>query len=173
MQTFSVHLPSQIYKRFQQLAQRKQRSVDDEVIAALENVLGTDELAQIPPEMMEELDQLAFLDNEHFATLWSYAGSHRRRFLLALCNLEEKERDPLRLGELSELLAGHGIEVSDDIIIADLEFLRELELIDFVSLGGEGRYRLTIPLMGQWIEAQQDFDALRTQARYETEDEHA
>ena len=113
------------------------------------------------------------LDNEHFATLWSYAGSHRRRFLLALCNLEEKERDPLRLGELSELLAGHGIEVSDDIIIADLEFLRELELIDFVSLGGEGRYRLTIPLMGQWIEAQQDFDALRTQARYETEDEHA
>ena len=112
-------------------------------------------------------------DNEHFASLWTYAASHRRRFLLALCNRETQNRDPLRLGELIELLVSHGIEVTDETLIADLEFLRELELIDFVSQGGEGRYRLSIPLMGQWIEVQQDFDALQTQARYETEDEHA
>lgn len=112
-------------------------------------------------------------DNEHFASLWAYAATHRRRFLLAICNLDPQERDPLRLGELSEILSSHGIEISDDALIADLEFLRELELVDLVTQGGEGRYRLTIPLMGQWIKAQQDLDALRTQAQYETEDEHA
>jgi len=70
MQSFPVHLPSQIYKRFQQIARRKHRSVDDEVVAALETALEYDTLTGIPIDVMDELKQLSFLDDEH---LWRVA----------------------------------------------------------------------------------------------------
>ena len=103
MQTFSVHLPSQIYKRFQQLAQRKQRSVDDEIIAASENVLGTDELAQIPPEMMEELDQLAFLDNEHLWRVARQTVSEKKTTRIQTL-IEKQEAEGLTSSEQQEVI---------------------------------------------------------------------
>ncbi|MEO5332956.1 MAG: N-6 DNA methylase [Magnetococcus sp. YQC-5] len=108
-------------------------------------------------------------DNEHFASLWGYARTDRRRFLMALC--EKASADKLLLGVLQEQLVGYGIEVTDDMLIEDLEFLRELELIELVGEANAGHYQLAIPLMGTWIHRQQDFAALQTKARSETEDQ--
>ena len=68
------------------------------------------------------------------------------------------------------MLSIQGIEVSDEILIADLEFLRELELIELVGESGSGHYVLSIPLMGRWIDRQHDFAVLQKKARMETED---
>ena len=111
-------------------------------------------------------------DNEHFASLWDYAGSDRRRFLLALCHHADESAESFRLEVIQERLAAYGIEADDDTVVADLEFLRELELIELVGDPGGGHYKLAIPLMGTWIERQQDFDVLRMKAISETEDQH-
>jgi type I restriction enzyme M protein len=105
---------------------------------------------------------------EHFASLWDYAGTHRRRFLLALVHRDSKENDPVTLALLREHLSREGIDVSEASLIEDIEFLRELELLDFD--GRSDTYGLTIPLMGDWIDAQQDHDSLRTKARAENLD---
>jgi len=62
--------------------------------------------------------------------------------------------------------------VDDETLIADLEFLRELELIELFGNVSGGHYTLAIPLMGIWIEKQQDFAAILSKARLETEDQH-
>jgi type I restriction enzyme M protein len=109
-------------------------------------------------------------DNEHFASLWDYAETDRRRFILMLCHKEASGPDPLQLGVIQEYLLSHGIETDDETLIADLEFLRELELVELIGKITGGHYALTIPLMGIWIEKQQDFAAVLSKARLETED---
>jgi type I restriction enzyme M protein len=111
-------------------------------------------------------------DNEHFASLWDYAGSDRRRFLLALCHKESAGPDPLRLGVIQERLLNAGIEASDDDIIADLEYLQELELIELAGESTGKFYRLAIPLMGIWIDKQRDMDAVLSRAKTESEGLH-
>jgi len=111
-------------------------------------------------------------DNEHFASLWDYARINRRRLILALCHKEASGPDPLQLGVIQQHLFGYGIDVDDETLIADLEFLRELELIELIGKVSGGRYTLAIPLMGIWIEKQQDFAVVLSKARLETEDQH-
>ncbi len=119
-------------------------------------------------DLVERAGNALVEDNEHFASLWDYAGTDRRRFILALCHREMNSPDPFSLGIIQERLVSYGIEVDDEKIIADLEFLQELELIDRI---GES-YTLSIPLMGTWIERQQDFAVLKSKASSETEDLH-
>jgi type I restriction enzyme M protein len=107
---------------------------------------------------------------EHFASLWDYAQSDRRRFILALCHRLSAGPDPVSFRVIQEHLANHGIDVSDEALIEDIEFLKELELLDYIDQKGAGIYVLTIPLMGDWITAQQDFEVLRSKARSENED---
>ena len=111
-------------------------------------------------------------DNEHFASLWDYTKSDRRRFILALCHKESKGPDVLGLGVIQERLLHYGVEVDDETLIADLDFLRELELIEKEDDSSGTYYFLSIPLMGSWIEKQQDFAAIRIKAKLETEDQH-
>ena len=74
---------------------------------------------------------------------------------------------------MSELLTQRGVEVTDQRLEADLDFLRDLELIDLVGEMGDGHYHLAIPLMGRWIEEQQDFDVVLSRAIAESEEESA
>jgi type I restriction enzyme M protein len=122
-------------------------------------------------DLVEKAGDVLVEDNEHFPELWRSAKSDRRRFLLALCHRESDNPDPLRLGMIQEKLSGHGIEVDDETLITDLEFLRELELVNLVNDSSGGQYALTIPLMGMWIAKHQDFSAVRSRARSETEDQ--
>ncbi len=112
-------------------------------------------------------------NNGHFTDLWNYAGTNRRRFILSLCHKEASGPDPLQFGVIQELLLFHGIEVDDELLIGDLEFLRELDLIELIGSVGGGYYQLAVPLMGVWMEKEQDFAMVLTKARLETEDDHA
>lgn len=129
-------------------------------------------IRSVTKELVDQAGSVLIVHNEHFSTLWGYAMSERRRFILALCQKEADSPDPFRLGVIQEKLASYGIGVDDEALIADLEFLRELELIDLVGKSGDGHYILTIPLMGIWIEKEQDFSVLRSKATSETEDQN-
>jgi len=121
-------------------------------------------------DFVEQGADLLSEDNSHFSDLWSYARSDRRRFVLGLIHKETTGPDPLRFGVLLELLSNNGIEVSDETLISDLEFLRELELIELEGKAGSGHYTLSIPLMGRWIDRQHDFVVLQKRAQMETEE---
>jgi type I restriction enzyme M protein len=118
-------------------------------------------------------------DNEHFASLWDYAGlgpkagRRRRQLILLLCALSFKQGTHISFGTLHEQLAQVGVEVGDEALDVDLAYLRELELVDLFGTIGEGHYRLAIPLMADWIEQQQDADVVTSRARSETEEENA
>ena len=124
----------------------------------------------ITVDQVQEAAKVLVEDNEHFASLWDYTHFERRRFLLALLHRESDGGSPLTLGVIEEKLAGFGIEVREEILLADLDHLRELELIDLHGEASRAYYTLTIPMMGDWIERHQDFDALKTKARAEIED---
>jgi type I restriction enzyme M protein len=112
------------------------------------------------------------VDNEHFATLWDYAVSDRRRLILAICHREATGPDLMRLGALLERLARLGVDFEESQLIEDLEFLRELEVLEKGDEAAGGAYALAIPLMGLWIDRQQDFEILAARARTQTEEEH-
>lgn len=109
-------------------------------------------------------------DNEHFASLWDYTEFDRRRFLLYVLHREEDGPDPMRLGVIEAKLEEAGVELREEVIIADLENLRELELVDLHGESSGAYYTLTIPMMGQWLDSQQDYEILRSRARAEAED---
>lgn len=112
-------------------------------------------------------------DNEHFASLWDYAGSDRRRLILMLCAQRGSRTELVSFGELQELLAQRGVEISNENLDTDLAFLRELDLIDLVGKIGDGHYQLAIPLMAAWIEQQQDYEVILSRAQNESEEENA
>jgi len=116
-------------------------------------------------------------DNEHFASLWDYAGlgpetgRRRRQLILMLCARSFKQGTHTSFTTLHEQLTQSGIEASDEALDVDLTYLRELELIDLAGELGDGHYRLAIPLMADWIEQQHDADVLISRARAEAEEE--
>jgi len=116
-------------------------------------------------------------DTDHFASLWGYAGAgprtgrRRRQLILLLCALSLKEGTHISFGTLHEHLTQAGIDVDDQALDIDLVYLRELELIDLLGEIGDGRYRLTIPLMADWIEQQQDASVVTSHARAEAVEE--
>ena len=118
-------------------------------------------------------------DFEHFASLWDYAGQGpeagrcRRQMILVLCALSFKQGTHIGFGTLQEQLAQAGVDVSDEVLDADVTYLRELELLDFSGVIGVGEYHLAIPLMAAWIEQQQDADVVASRARTEAEEENA
>ena len=100
-------------------------------------------------------------DNEHFRTLWDYAGSTRRRLLLTLWDQLTDGPDPVNLDLLAMKLRERKVpyrQVSD--LADDIAELQELELLD-LGEGYRGRsYRLAVPLMAKWSWKHVDFDDL-------------
>lgn len=112
-------------------------------------------------------------DNEHFRTLWDYAQTHRRRLLLALCERLGEGPDAVTLDFLSAQLETAGVHVARQAQLGDdLEFLRELELIEFDKSYRGGTYRVGIPLLGLWIRTAIDFDDAKARARAEALEAH-
>ena len=108
-------------------------------------------------------------DNEHFASLWGYAGSDRKRYLLVLCHKWSDNDDPLRLGVIQERLAMDGLEADDRHLMDDLDFLRELELVELEDGGRSAVYKLAIPLLGLWIDQERDAAAVLAAAKISAE----
>ena len=109
-------------------------------------------------------------DNEHFRTLWGYAGTERRRFLLALCQ-KLGDRRPITLDLLERNLRRHGVHLHrGERLGDDLEFLRELEMLELRGTRAGSAYRLAIPLMAPWIGRNVDFENQRRRAVEEFEE---
>ena len=126
-----------------------------------------------PTITIEAVEQAAtemVRDNEHFQTLWDYAGNARRRLILALCGRFSDGPDAVSLDLLDIKLRENGVpvrrfsELSDDIAE-----LRELELIELDDSYREGTYRLSVPLMAKWLKVNVDFDDVVKRAKQETE----
>ncbi len=107
-------------------------------------------------------------DNEHFQTLWGYAGSERRRLILELSHRLEDSADAVNLDLIAMKIAEHGVPVRDDKTLADdVTELRELELLEIDESYRGGTYRLSIPLMAKWMRLNVDFKDLVKRARRE------
>ena len=112
-------------------------------------------------------------DNEHFRTLWDYAETHRRRLLLTLCESLANEPDAINLELLDSKIEGHGVHVARQSYLGDdLDYLRELELVEFDKSYRGGTYRIAVPLLGMWIQTSIDFDDAVARAREEAEETH-
>lgn len=117
-------------------------------------------------------------DNEHFASLWDYAGLGpetgrlRRQLILLICAQKFKQGADISFGTLQEELMQAGVGNEVESLDADLAYLRELELVEFSGDIGDGQYRLAIPLMADWIKQQQDADVVVSRARTEAEEEN-
>ena len=110
-------------------------------------------------------------DNEHFRTLWDYAATERRRLVLALCQQLEGGPDPITLSLLEEKLMENRIALPRrDSLGNDLEFLRELELLELQETARGSAYRLSVPLMADWIQRNIDFENQCQQAVQESEE---
>jgi type I restriction enzyme M protein len=118
-------------------------------------------------------------DNEHFASLWDYAaqgspiGRYRRQYLLLLLAESFGRGVDIEFGGLQEALVQHGVEIADEALAADLEYLRELDLVELDAQRDSGRYRLAIPLMADWIHQQHDHEVVQRRAMAEAEEENA
>jgi type I restriction enzyme M protein len=110
-------------------------------------------------------------DNEHFRTLWNYAGTERRRLLLALCDRFAARPDPITLDFLEDRLEETGVIIpKGDRIGEDMEHLRELDIVRMDSTPRSSVYKLAIPLMARWIRHHIDFTDLVELARREGEE---
>lgn len=104
-------------------------------------------------------------DNEHFRTLWGYAGTDRRRIILALAEKLASGPDPVTFSLLETKTEELGIPIPPGERLGDdIEFLRELELLDLDSQSTVTAYRIAVPLLGEWIHRNVDFDDLRQKA---------
>ena len=109
-------------------------------------------------------------DNEHFRTLWDYAGTARRRLLLALCDRLAEGPDAVNLDLLNVKLYEHGVPLRRmGALPDDIAELRELELLDFDDSYRDGTYRLSVPLMSSWLRMNVDFDELVVRAKHEAD----
>ena len=106
-------------------------------------------------------------DNEHFRTLWGYAGTERRRLLLMLCERLSEGPDAVNLDLFQAELEEHKVPVSRRDLTSDIEDLRELELIELDNSHRRGSYRLAVPLMARWLQLNVDFEEAVVQAQHE------
>ncbi|MBD2194190.1 MULTISPECIES: N-6 DNA methylase [Calothrix] len=125
----------------------------------------------VTPTLVESAATAMVEDNEHFRTLWNYAGTERRRMILAICQRFVGGDDPTNLDFLETKFEEFGVRVPQKRGLGeDLDFLRELELIEFDSTKGREAYALSIPLMEKWIQRHVDVEDLKREAIRESEE---
>ena len=125
----------------------------------------------ITVEIVERAAREMVRDNEHFQTLWGYAGSERRRLILALCDRLAAGVDAVNVDLLSVKFHEHEVLIRRATDLADdITELRELELVDFDESYRGGTYRLSTPLMAMWLKKNVNFDDLVVRARQEAQD---
>lgn len=129
-----------------------------------------DHIRTITVSVVEAAAQEMVQDNEHFRTLWGYAGSERRRMLLELVEKLASGPDPVTFSLLETKIEELGIPIpASERLGDDIEYLRELELLDLDSQTTVTAYRIAVPLLGEWIHRNVDFDDLRQRAVKEGE----
>jgi hypothetical protein len=110
LQSVTVNLSKRVYQKVQQLAQNKNRSVEDELAAVVENALEDDSWAGISVDIADEVKQLRFLDDEH---LWRVAQ---------LTASDEKSE---RMQTLSQKQEVEGLTISEKEEVKQLQKLAQ------------------------------------------------
>jgi len=106
-------------------------------------------------------------DNEHFQSLWSYAETERRRYLLWLCHRLADEPHRVNAALLTQRLEDAGVVVPVEHIDDDIKFLIELELVALSNTQLGPQYELAVPLMRRWMDENIDAEAQRRRAVHE------
>jgi type I restriction enzyme M protein len=103
--------------------------------------------------MVEKSAKELTVDNEHFATLWEEnCENERQRFILTLLVRMAKASENITFLSIEEALLNNKIPVSDaEEFEKDVECLVEMELIDRFEKGGKDQYRISVPLMQDWL----------------------
>ena len=106
-----------------------------------------------------------------FRTLWGYAETERRRFILTICQKIMDGPDPVTLRLLETMFEQHGVPLPRSYRLGDdLEFLRELELLELGPTAWGAAYHFAVPLIADWIRWNIDFEDQRRLAVEEAED---
>ena len=110
-------------------------------------------------------------DNEHFHTLWNYAGSERRRFILGLIERHPLDAEPISFDRIAASLEEAGIQLPrNERVGDDVDWLCDLELVCREAGESFSYYQLAVPLFGKWIRACIDFDDLTRRAVKESQE---
>lgn len=104
-------------------------------------------------------------DNEHFRTLWDETEQPRRRLILFLIQQYSGRSERVTFEFLEEKLRAEKVPTSENDLSTDLDFLRELELIEQQSIGLDSFYELKTPLFSDWIRKNEDFKKTSEDAR--------
>jgi type I restriction enzyme M protein len=110
-------------------------------------------------------------DNEHFHTLWNYAGSERRRFILGLIERHPPDAEPISFDHIAASLEEAGIQLPrKERLGDDIDWLCDLELVSREAGDSFSYYQLAVPLFGKWIRACIDFEDLTRRAVKESQE---
>jgi len=110
-------------------------------------------------------------DNEHFGTLWEYAGTERRRYILALIERHPGDAEPISFDGIASCLEEAGIRLPRrEQLGDDLNWICDLEFVSREANPSSAYYRLTVPLFGKWIHTCIDLNDLRLRAVAESEE---
>lgn len=124
----------------------------------------------ISESLVDAAAQHLSTESEHFRTLWDHhVGSERRRFVLALCENLMNGPDAITYSLLEKKLLEAGIYAKNlsQALKNDIDHLKDLDLI---TMHGQGRYSLTIPLMASWIQQNIDFESQKRLAQNESQE---
>jgi len=99
-------------------------------------------------------------DDEHFAVLWAYAHTDRRKFVLSLCVRLSDQDEAVSFARIQEAMDQYGIYIPrEESLEGDIETLRELELLEIdTSSPGSAVYAVAVPLLAEYIRKNTDFD---------------
>jgi len=110
-------------------------------------------------------------DNEHFQTLWDYMETDRRRFLFFLIDRYGVGPDRVNVELLESKFDEYGvIRNRQESLGDDLDFLRELEVIELNKSALLPTYQIGIPLMAHWLRKHKDWEDLQRRAIREGKD---
>jgi type I restriction enzyme M protein len=94
---------------------------------------------------------------EHFIKLWEFIVTDRRRYLTCLIDRLSAGPDPVTFDLLTEKISQEGdLYPSQDGLGADLEQLRELEIVTLREELGQKVYSLEVPLFARWLRSEKD-----------------
>ncbi|MFY9222759.1 MAG: N-6 DNA methylase, partial [Blastocatellia bacterium] len=120
---------------------------------------------QVTTKIVDSVANELTKDNEHFRTLWDYAGTERRHFILLLIYELHKQSDIVTIDLIEiKLKESRVIIPSGERIGDDIDFLYELELLEKQKFGESTNYCIAIPLMSMWIEKNIDRADIRKRA---------
>jgi type I restriction enzyme M protein len=130
-----------------------------------------DSVRTITVPFVEEAASALISDNEHFHTLWGYARTERRRYILAIIERHPLDAEPISFDLIAAALEEAGINLPRrERLGDDMDWLCDLELVSREAGESFSYYRLAVPLFGKWIRACIDFDDLKRRAVDESQE---